>query len=329
MRILVTGAAGFVGSHVVRRALEEGHDITALVRPGADRRRLQGLEDDLRIVACELGDPADVERAVGSARPELCLHLAWRGSAGDGPEAGANVGSLIASLELVRALGRASCQRYVATGTCFEYADADIAHAEDEAASPRDLYALCKSASFQLTRELCRLDGISMAWPRIFYVYGPHEDRRRLVSSVIVALLEGRPIPTTPGAQVRDYLDVEDVADAIWSVARSRASGPVNVASGTPVTVRQIVEEIGRIVGRPDLPRIGELAYRPGEPMVIKADARLLSETVGWRPRHSLEDGLRRTVEWWRRELAPSGPAHQGGVGPTSAARGSQRTRPR
>lgn len=315
MRVLITGAAGFIGAELVRRALSGGHEVVALMRPGADRRRLLGVESGLRVAECDLSDPVAVTRTVAEARPELCVHLAWRGSPGVGREAEANVGALIASLQLVRALRAVGCRRFVATGTCFEYADMDTAHVEGEPAAPRDLYSLAKSASLTLCSELCRLGGISMAWPRVFYTYGPREDPRRLVSSVIVGLLEGRTVPTTAGAQIRDYLHVEDVAGAILAVALSPLTGPVNVASGSPVSVRDVVDTLGRLIGRPELLRIGELAYRSNEPMTIKADVGMLRRSVGWHPRYSLSDGLRQTVEWWRAELTPSSEA--GAMGAT------------
>ena len=309
MRVLITGAAGFIGAEVVRRALSEGHDVIALVRPGTDRRRLREVESGLSVTECDLGDPDAITRTVAAAGPELCVHLAWRGAPGVGPEAEANVGALIASLELVRALRAVGCRRFVAAGTCFEYADMDTAHVEGEPAAPRDLYSLAKNASLTLCSELCRVAGISMAWPRVFYTYGPREDTRRLVSSVIVGLLEGRTVATTPGAQIRDDLHVEDVADAILAVALSSVTGPVNVASGSPVSVRDVVDALGRLIGRPELLRIGELAYRPNEPMTIKADVGMLRRMVGWQPRYSLAEGLRHTVEWWRAERTSSSEA--------------------
>lgn len=306
MRVLITGGAGFVGSQLARRAVAEGHDVIALVRADTDRWRLRDIEGRLTVAVCDLHDREAVERAIGTSRPELCVHLAWRGSPGDGRPATDNVSSLMASLELVRALATARCPRFVATGTCFEYAEAQRPHVEDDPVGPRDLYAMCKSACFTIASELCRIEGIRMAWPRIFYTYGPYESPFRLVSSVIVALLEGRPIATTRGEQIRDYLHVEDVADAIWAIARSTFTGPVNVASGMPVTVGEVVRELGQMLGRPELIRIGDLPYRPNEPMTIKADVRLLRERIGWTPRYGLRQGLTQTVDWWRLAL-PAG----------------------
>ena len=104
----------------------------------------------------------------------------------------------------------------------------------------------------------------------------------------------------TLGEQVRDFLHVEDVCSALWAVARSAYCGPVNVASGSPATVKTVAQEIGRIIGRPDGVRLGALPYRAGEPASLAADVSRLRDTIGWRPRYTLVEGLTQTVNWWK-----------------------------
>lgn len=304
MRVLITGGTGFVGSHVARLAAADGHEVTLILRPSTERWRLWDIERRATVAVCDPSIPGSLAAALESSRPELCVHLAWEGSPGGGPSASGNVGALAFSLELVRSLARTGCGRLVAAGSCFEYEEGSQPHLEHDPVSARDLYTLCKSAAHQIMAELCHLEGMTMAWPRIFYTYGPYENRHRLVPSVIIALLEGRPIATTAGGQVRDYLHVEDVAGAIWAIALGPVTGPVNVASGTAVTVREVVGELGRSLGRPDLLRIGELAYRANEPMTIRADVQMLRERVGWTPKYDLRSGLAQTIAWWRAALS-------------------------
>lgn len=104
------------------------------------------------------------------------------------------------------------------------------------------------------------------------------------------------------GEQLRDFLHVDDVASAIWAVARSAYAGPVNIASGSPFAVAAVVRTIARLVGREDLLYFGALPYRAGEPMDLTADASVLHEAIGWSPRYDLEAGLRNTIEWWKRK---------------------------
>jgi nucleoside-diphosphate-sugar epimerase len=301
-RVLVAGAAGFIGSHLVRVAVAEGHQVVALVRPGANLERLGDLRDQVALLQGDLGDLAAIAGEIAAARPDVCIDAAW-GRLHGRAESSGHLGSLRGALALAELLAGVGCRRYLHLGTCFEYALTNEAISESSPVGPHTLYGACKLAASLAIGRLGATGTMRVAWPRIFYVYGPHEAPDRLVPAVACALLRGEPTPTTAGDQVRDYSHVEDVAAGIWTVALSDHEGPINVASGCHAPLRRVVELLGEIVGRPDLLRVGALAYRREEPAAIKADVGLL-KGMGWSPRYPLEQGLRSTVEWWRRRLA-------------------------
>jgi nucleoside-diphosphate-sugar epimerase len=141
---------------------------------------------------------------------------------------------------------------------------------------------------------------MAIVWPRVFYTYGPYEAHRRLVPSVVTALMRGNSVSTTAGEQVLDYLHVADVARAVWALAVGDSVGACNVASGRGTRVRDLVTEIASIVGGTELLRVGELPYRPDEPMIVVGDVARLNSTVNWSPRFGLSAGLRDAIEWWR-----------------------------
>jgi nucleoside-diphosphate-sugar epimerase len=298
--VLLTGAAGFFGAHLARRLADEGHGVTAIVRPGTDCWRLAGLESRLSIIRGDLSELGALVDRVRARRPEILIHLAWKGWSGKA-EADANLSSLGVSLELLRTMPQLGCRRFVAAGTCFEYDLTGRQLTESSALHPHDLYGSCKKSLFEVAQEFSALTGVSVVTPRIFYSYGPLEDTRRLVPSIVQALLRGEPAKATAGAQVRDYLHVADIASAIWTVADSDATGAVNVASGEPVTIAQIATRIGELVGRRELVQLGALAYREGEPMHILGDSSRL-RGLGWRPQYTLDSGLAETIEWWQRQ---------------------------
>jgi nucleoside-diphosphate-sugar epimerase len=302
MRVLLTGATGFIGSHLARLLVAGGHQVFAVVRPKSDRWRIQDVERSLELIAGDLERIDELVEELDRVRPEICLHVGWRGRSGTGESAEGNLESLRASLCLVRTVLRQGCPRLVVAGSCFEYGVGPEVLTEESAVGPRDLYGACKHALHLVLEQLAGSTGASVAWTRIFYVYGPYEDARRLLPSVILALLRGDHACTTAGEQVRDYLHVEDVASAIWAVARAPLVGAVNIASGRPVTVRSLAESAAALLGRPDRLRLGALPYRPEEPMVIQASARRLREEVGWVPRYDLATGLAHTVRWWQGE---------------------------
>ncbi len=303
MKVLLTGAAGFIGSHVARLLMREGHETYAILRQNSNVWRLQDIVHKLTVVSCDLSDVKALTPHLSRIKPDACLHLAWYAEPGQYLHSVENLNSLTASLGLASDLARLGCLRFVATGSCFEYDTTPGYLSETSPTKPDSLYAASKLAVELVSEQLAKMTGMSVAWARLFYQYGPFEDRRRLVPSVISSLLRGEKARISPGDQVRDFLHVEDVAEAIWAVASNDLRGPVNVGSGEPVTVRAIAERIGAILGCPDLLDVGALPYAPSDPMFVCADNRRLREGTRWAPQYDLDEGLRQTIEWWRRHL--------------------------
>lgn len=298
MRVLLTGAAGFVGSHVARVLVREGHEVHAVVRQRTDR--LETVLPPPRVVRCDLTEAADVQQLVALVRPEVCIHCAWFAVPGEYLHSQQNAVQRRAGLELARALAAAGCRRFVGVGTCLEYAASDEALSETSPTGPANPYAESKLALYHALEELGQETGIGIAWARLFYLYGPHEDAKRLVPSVVLSLLEDKPARTTGGEQIRDFLHADDVARALTAIAAGDVVGAVNVASGQPVRVRDLVLRIGEILGRPELIELGAVPYPPGERMAILADNTRLIAECGWAHRFSLDEGLRDTAEWWK-----------------------------
>jgi nucleoside-diphosphate-sugar epimerase len=217
------------------------------------------------------------------------------------PERDPNVRSLINGLEWLRRMPQLSCRRFVTVGSCFEYELTGERLSERSPLGPHDLYGACKRSLFEVATQYAATAGLTVVCPRVFYTYGPYEDRRRLVPSVVLAVLRGAVAGVTPGQQVRDYLHVEDVAAGIWAAAQSDVTGAVNIASGEALSVAALAMKIGALLGRPELIQLGALAYRDDEPMHILGDPAVLRDRLGWAPRFDLDRGLVQTIDWWRR----------------------------
>jgi nucleoside-diphosphate-sugar epimerase len=303
--VLLTGASGFIGAHVARRLLDEGCEVAALVRPGGVPWRIADIVASLRVVRGDLMAPDDLKRTIAALRPEVCVHLAWCAEPGAYLHSPDNVRFLTASLEMATALADAGCRRFVGIGTCLEYDASAGTLSESSALGPASLYAASKAGLGLMLEQVGRLMGMRVAWVRLFHLYGPYEDQRRLVPSVINALTRGEQAQVTEGRQVRDFLHVEDVASAIWAVAASDLTGAVNVGSGHGIAVRDLVARIGALMGRSDRIAFGARPQPSSESMAICADIHRLLANAAWRPRYDLDQGLRQTIAWWQARLVP------------------------
>ena len=224
---------------------------------------------------------------------------AWYAEPGQYLRARENLDCLTGSLTFTRILHDIGCSRLVIAGTSLEYATSTSVVTETSPVCPTTLYAAAKHSLFLTASNIEVNDEWSVASARIFCVYGPWEDPRRLVPFVISKLLADEMCELSPGQQIRDYSHVEDVAGAVWAAANSSVVGPINIGSSQPVTVTSIAEQLGELLGRPELLDFGARPSPPGDPPFLVANTDRLRHEVGWRPRYDLRSGLANTVTWW------------------------------
>lgn len=305
-RVLLTGARGFVGRWCVPELLARGYEVHAVSRGGAGPLEDSTREDSLRLSwhSADLLDAAQMSDLLERVRPTHLLHVAWYTAHGRFWAATENLRWVGASLALFESFAAAGGRRVVAAGTCAEYAPEGDAPCSEVSTplAPATLYGACKHALRVMLEAFARQAGMSAAWGRLFFPYGPGEPQGKLIPSVARALLAGEPALCTHGRQVRDFIYVEDAAAALVALLDSEVEGAVNIAAGRGVTLAEVIEKTAARAGRPDLVRLGALPAPLGEPPSLWADAGRLRGEVGWSPRFSLDEGLDATVEWWRKK---------------------------
>ena len=295
-RVLVTGASGFIGRHCLPLLLSRGYEVHA-----ADARGAAESAENVRWHQLDLLDSSQIRRLLDEVRPTHLLHFAWVTAHGEYWTARENLAWVRASLELLEGFEERGGKRVVMAGTCAEY-DWKYGYCSEELTplAPATLYGACKHALHIAVESFARQSGLSAAWGRVFLLYGPHEDPRRLISSVIISLLKGQPALCSHGNQVRDILYVKDVADAFAALLESNVAGPVNIASGCPVVLKDLISEVGHKIGRKDLIQLGALPVSPQEPDLLVADVRRLTNEVRWLPKYDVDVGLQQTIDWWK-----------------------------
>lgn len=305
-RVMLTGATGFIGRQTAMALLTTGHEVFGI------SRRPDRLPLGVHGMRADLLDRMDAMRAmIREARAEILIHTAWTTEHGRYWTAPDNLDWSARTLDLTRAFIDAGGRRIVTVGTCAEYdwsvLEAAPCREDSTAVRPHTLYGVAKHATAEIVTSFCQSTGADHAHARLFMLFGEGEQQGRLVPSVIRALLAGQMTQTTSGRQTRDFMDARDAGSALASLALSGVGGPVNVATGRGVAVRDVVETLGSILGRADLVAFGALPDRPDDPPFLVAAVERLTHEVGFRPRIDLNRGLHDAIAFWRTQSGFNG----------------------
>lgn len=303
-RVLITGGCGFIGRQTIAALVDRGFEVCLAGRSPpptdlAEQAITSGGVISHRVL--DLLEPTAAAAMIAEVRPSHLLHLAWDTRHGLFWTSTDNDRWVAASRRILDAFIRCGGTRFVAAGTCVEYAPADVPLAETTSAlAPTTPYGVAKLAFRKALIEASSRDGLSAAWGRVFHLFGPHEHPARLVPGAILSLLEGRRFAATAGRQVRDYSSVVDVAAAFVEILDSDLAGDVNVASGSATTIADVLQTIGETIGRPELIALGEVPTSPSDLPVLTADASRLRGRFPQLFSVAIRERLSETVDWWR-----------------------------
>jgi nucleoside-diphosphate-sugar epimerase len=307
MKLLVTGASGFVGSALVRRFLFRGHEVHVVLRQSASRHRLEGCLSRLVIHEADLIDEAAVSRVVCAARPEAVFHLAtYGGRRSESDVTRILVSNVLGCAALLSASLRAGVALFVNTGSSSEYGRMHRPAREEDCLRPLSEYGVAKASATLLCQAAALRDGAPVVTARLFSPYGPWDDPSRFVPYVIGAYLQGkRPLLGDPTC-VRDYVFIEDVLDCyelILKKGESLRGEIVNIGSGRQVSLAEVAACIAAEIGSDLEPQWGVHIPSPLESPCWQADLSRVRDLLGWTPQHTLSQGIAKTVAWMRQRL--------------------------
>ena len=295
-RMLIVGGTGFIGRNLVLNALESGYDIVVLSlnEPGV-KKRVEGVD----YVKVDITQPIEAKEKLAEGAFDYVVNLAGyinhcRFLEGGHEIIKAHFGGV---QNLLQFLDWSELKRFVQIGSSDEYGSHQAPQHEEMRELPISPYSLGKVASTQLLQVLHRTQGFPAVIMRLFLTYGPGQDNKRFLPQIIRGCLADDHFPTSAGEQLRDFCYVDDIAQGILAaLTNEQVNGEViNLASGNPVAIREIVELIQRTIGK-GTPEFGEIPYRVGENMALYADTSKAKKILGWAPTVTLEEGIERTI---------------------------------
>jgi UDP-glucuronate decarboxylase len=302
LKVLVTGASGFLGRAVTEQLILLGYDVYGLSTVDHDAC---GQISKLSWVTADLFSPLDITLLMEKHQFEGLVHLAWDTTHGSYWQSNDNLRWVATSLHLFEAFRIYGGKRIVVAGSSAEY-QWGIDPILDENTTkiiPSSLYGVSKNALRSMLESWAPQNNISWGWGCIFNIFGPFEKKDRLIPKNIVRLIRKETIPFDDGLLYRDFLHVDDAGTAFAAFFKSNVEGVINIASGQSTSVRQILQTIAELLDASDLIMFDAVASNDNEPESVIASVDRLKKEIGWSAKISLRDRLASTCAWWKTKI--------------------------
>jgi nucleoside-diphosphate-sugar epimerase len=302
-RVLVTGCSGFVGTNLVREFVCRGSEVHGLIRPGTDLWRIKDILPRLTLHSVDVTNADEVKKTVRQVRPQIIFHLAARRVYGsDRHEFEILNTNLLGTFHLLEATGETDYDCFVYLGSSTEYGTKVEAMREDDFLEPVTFFGVTKAAATLLCQQFARRSQLPLIILRSFPIYGYWDSPKRLISKAIGAALNNSELPLTPPGYRRDFIFIEDLMEACLLALKTRdLSGEIiNIASGKQTANEEVVDLIQELTSREIKVRVASCPPRAHDKTFWVGDIRKAKKLLGWKPRHTMRDGLEKTIAWYR-----------------------------
>ncbi|MEK6852742.1 MAG: GDP-mannose 4,6-dehydratase [Nanoarchaeota archaeon] len=304
-KILVTGGAGFIGSHLTERLVKERAQVSIIDNVGASSS-IEAFKKDVEFYTCNLADYEKVNSTIRKINPEIIFHLA--SYAFVDPKIDIDFilkNDFYSTINLLKALN-GEFELFVHTGSVAEYGNGEVPFKEDQAPVANSPYALAKIFSTKYCQLLNRRDNLPIIILRPFLTYGPRQNNfKMLIPSIILHALREENFPTTKGEQTRDCIYVKDVVEGYIKSANSqKAIGEIiNIGTAKEISVKNLILKIIELTNSKIRPEFGALPYRPADSMRSFCSNEKVKALLAWQPKYSLDEGLKETIDWYKKNL--------------------------
>ena len=307
--IFLTGATGFIGSHLLKRLIKEGCNVHVSIRESSALWRIEDFKDNFVHHIIDLTDFKAVKSAIQQVKPDVIFHLAAYGVDYRQQDIHQAIDvNIIASVNLFEAFLANNGQKFIHTGSCFEYGQKNKPISEFDLLDPTSVYGATKTSSVHLLVSMAksmRSGGLVILRP--FGVFGEYEGLHRFVPQVIDELKSGHTVQMTSGEQIRDYIYIDDLIDAyvLASIVPLKNKVEIiNIGSGKGIAMKDLALIISKQLGAiNDLLQFGALPYRLDEMMCLIANVDKAKSLLGWGPKVPIEKGIEHTIKWYSQNL--------------------------
>ena len=305
MKAVITGATGAVGMALIAELERNGIDVLVLSRPGSARNARIKTSDKVKIAACDLSDLKNYNPAEGE-RYDIFFHFGWGGTTGAARNdmflQNKNVEYTLDAVALAHRFG---CSVFVGAGSQAEYGRVEGKLSDKTPTNPEMGYGIAKLCAGRMSRIMCASLGIKHVWARILSVYGPYDNEVSMVISTLRKMINGEVAEFTPGEQIWDYMYSEDAAKALLAIAEKGEDGGIYcLGSGDPAPLKDYILKM-RDAANPNCELgLGMRPYAENQVMYLCADIEKLTKDTGFAPSVSFVDGIRKTVDWVKADMA-------------------------
>ena len=304
-KVILTGGTGMLGLALIQLFIQKKIEVLVIVRPNSKRREALPVSDYVKVIECDLSNLSAVKEQLQDTY-DAFFHFAWDGTFGESRNdmqlQNQNVKAALDAVELAKAAG---CTTFLGAGSQAEYGRVDgIKLGPDTPTKPETGYGIGKLCAGQMTRILCQQRGMKHIWVRILSTYGPHDGLHTMVMSGIIKMLNQERPQYTKGEQMWDYLYCEDAARAFYLAAEQGIDGSVYcIGSGQVRPLAEYITVIRDTIDKNIEIGFGEVPYYDKQVMYLCADIENLQRDTGFQPEISFEEGIRRTVQWYKEEM--------------------------
>lgn len=301
-KVVVTGANGFVGSHLVKELINKGIEVLAIIRNEKSNIDNIAFLPKVRIIYCDLIDFQTLDEKIPDRDVDVFYHLAWAGVSTDAKnDFTLQYENIRFCVNALTAANRLNCKLFIGTGTVAEYVYCDKPMNESFAPSPTDIYGAAKVSSKMFCKVIAKRIGQSMIWTILPSVYGEGREDKNILTYAIKTFLRNEKPSFTKLEQMWDFLYIDDLVKALYLIGIKGKKGETyGIGSGVFRTMRYYVESIRDIINM-DLPiGIGDIPYFDDRIPSSCVDITKLSADTGFSPSYTFEQGIRRTIQWYK-----------------------------